>query len=442
MIDRTVNLIRQNARPISETAANDDALMDFIGDANIVLMGEASHGTHDFYYERAQISRRLVAEKGFSAIAVEADWPDAYRINRFVRGMGEDLTPREAVGDFRRFPTWMWRNTDVLHFIDGLRQFNDNLPENSRKVGFYGLDLYSLYTSIAAVLQYLDRVDPEAAQRARERYNCFGEFGEEPQEYGFATAFGLTQSCEDEVVNQLLELQRQAADYALRDGSIPEDEFFYAEWNAQVIKDAEEYYRAMFRGQVSSWNLRDRHMGETLDRLIERGSREGEPMKVIVWAHNSHLGDARATQMGDRGELNLGQLARERYGDEVRSVGFTTHTGTVAAASDWDSPVQLKRVRPSMRNSYENLFHRTEMERFWLSLQEEEIARSLESPRLERAIGVIYRPETERASHYFHASLPRQFDAVIHVDNSRAVEPLDRIQPESEDLPETYPHAI
>ncbi|MGC9527911.1 MAG: erythromycin esterase family protein [Limnospira sp.] len=442
MIDRTINLIRQNARPISETAANDDALMDFIGDANIVLMGEASHGTHDFYYERAQISRRLVAEKGFSAIAVEADWPDAYRINRFVRGMGEDLTPRESVGDFRRFPTWMWRNTDVLNFIDGLRQYNDNLPENSRKVGFYGLDLYSLYTSIAAVLQYLDRVDPEAAQRARDRYNCFGQFGEEPQEYGFATAFGLTKSCENEVVNQLLELQRQAADYAQRDGSIPEDEFFYAEWNAQVIKDAEEYYRAMFRGQVSSWNLRDRHMGETLDRLIEHGAREGEPMKVIVWAHNSHLGDARATQMGDRGELNLGQLARERYGNEVVSVGFTTHTGTVAAASDWDAPVQLKRVRPSMGNSYENLFHRTQMERFWLSLREEEIARSLESPRLERAIGVIYRPETERASHYFYASLSRQFDAIIHVDNSRAVEPLDRIQPEPEDLPETYPHAI
>jgi erythromycin esterase-like protein len=425
-------------------AADYDPLMELIGDARFVLIGEASHGTHEFYEHRAEITKRLIQEKGFAAVAVEADWPDAYRVNRYVRGVNEDPTPAEALGGLQRFPTWMWCNTVVLNFIGWLRQYNDALSDNAAKVGFYGLDLYSLYSSMAEVVNYLEKVDPEAAKRARYRYSCLEHFEEDTHAYGYAASFGLSEPCEKQVVNQLLELQRRTGEYANRDGQVAEDEFFHAEQNARLVKNAEEYYRSMFRGRVSSWNIRDRHMAETLDRLVTHLERQERPTKVVVWAHNSHLGDARATDMGEAGELNVGQLVRDRYGQDAVLVGFTTYTGTVTAASNWGEPPQLKSVRPALSGSYEDLFHQTGLPHFLLNLRQENPAvASLREARLERAIGVIYRPETERASHYFYAHLSDQFDAVIHIDDTHAVQPLDRTAPEETgEAPETFPSAL
>lgn len=404
-----------------------DPLIDFIGDARFVLLGEASHGTHEFYRERAQITKRLIEEKGFTAVAVEADFPDAYRVNRYVRGECRDEDATEALGGFKRFPAWMWRNADVLDFVGWLRRYNDDLPPNVNKVGFYGLDLYSLHASIEAVLNYLEKIDPEGARRARQRYSCFEHFGADTQAYGYATGLGIMESCEDEVVSQLIEMNRHAAELANRDGRVARDDFFYAEQNARLVKNAEQYYRMMYRSDVSSWNLRDRHMAETLTALDSHLSADGKPAKIVVWEHNSHLGDARATEMGRRGEWNVGQLARQKYGSQVVSVGFTTYSGTVTAATDWGGAAERKRVRPALPSSYESLFHELEMERFMLLMRNGSKARSaLASPLLERAIGVIYRPETERQSHYFQARLSEQFDAVIHFDETRAVEPLER----------------
>ncbi|MEB3278082.1 MAG: erythromycin esterase family protein [Lyngbya sp.] len=441
---KLADILRQAAHPISGTTTDYDLLLDAIGDSRFVLIGEASHGTHEFYQQRAEITRRLIAEKGFTAVAVEADWPDAYRINRYVRGVSDDATSLDALGNFQRFPTWMWRNIDVLNFIDWLRHYNDSLPKDAVKTGFYGLDLYSLYTSIEAVLKYLDTVDPEAAARARYRYSCFDQFGEDSQQYGYATSFGLSKPCEQDVLNQLVDIRRQAAEYAQRDGRIPEDEFFYAEQNARLIKNAEEYYRSMFRGRISSWNLRDRHMAETLNQLVTHFEQQGQPTKVVVWEHNSHLGDARATDMGAAGELNVGQLVRQEYNREAFLIGFSTYTGTVTAASNWGASAERKRVRPALRESYEALFHQTELPNFWLNLREEnEAVRGLRASRLERAIGVIYRPESERISHYFLAELPQQFDAMIHFDQTRAVEPLERTpQWDRGEAPETFPTGI
>ena len=439
-----VGAIRAAARPLTGAVADYDPLLRLVGEGRYVLLGEATHGTHDFYRERAQITKRLILEKGFTAVAVEADWPDAYRINRYVRGVGADADAVEALADFKRFPAWMWRNADVLDFIGWLRAHNDSRPRDEEKTGFYGLDLYSLHASIEAVVGYLDKVDPEGATRARYRYGCFDHFGEDPQAYGYAASFGLSQSCEEEVVSQLIDLRRRAGEYAQRDGRVASDEQFYAEQNARLIKDAEQYYRSMFAGRAQSWNLRDRHMVDTLDALVTYLSRTRPGAKVAVWAHNSHLGDARATQMGQTGELNVGQLARERYGRETVLIGFTTYDGTVTAASRWGGPAERKQVRPALSKSYEALFHAAGHSRFFLDLREgfdaAEIARS---DWLERAIGVIYLPETERASHYFTASLPEQFDAVLHFDRTRAVEPLERSASwQKGELPETFPSAV
>lgn len=434
-----VDAIRAAALPLIGTARDYDPLLDLIGDARFVLLGEASHGTHEFYRERAQITQRLIQEKGFNAVAVEADWPDAYRVNCYVRGAESDGGADEALRGFERFPKWMWRNADVLNFIEWLRTHNAGLPADA--TGFYGLDLYSLHTSIHAVLDYLEKVDPEAADKARWRYGCFEDFGEDTQAYGYAASVGLTTPCEAEVVKQLTELRAGAFDYALRDGRMAADEFFYAEQNARLVKNAEQYYRSMYQGRASSWNLRDRHMAETLAALDAHLSRDGQPAKVVVWAHNSHLGDARATEMGRRGELNVGQLARERYGRDAALIGFTTYSGTVTAAHSWDEPGRRMSVRPGLPGSYEALFHEAGIPRFLLRLREgEPLAEALKEPRLERAIGVIYRPETERLSHYFQATLPDQFDAVLHFDETRAVEPLDRSGDwEHAEAPETYP---
>jgi erythromycin esterase-like protein len=377
-------------------------------------------------------------------VAVEADWPDAYRVNRYVRGVSDDTESVEALANFTRFPTWMWRNADVRDFVDWLRAYNDAHASGATPVGFYGLDLYSLHASITAVLGYLEKVDPEAARRARYRYGCLEHFGEDTQAYGYAASIGLHKSCEDEVVSQLLDLQRRVAEYAGRDGRVAPDEFFYAEQNARLVKNAEEYYRAMFRGRVSSWNLRDCHMTETLAALATYLQGQGQPAKIVVWAHNSHLGDARATEMGQAGELNVGQLVRERYGKDAVLIGLSTYRGTVTAATEWDGPAERKRVRPALADSYEALFHELDLGRFLIILRDSGTAIApLRRPRLERAIGVIYRPETERLSHYFSARLPEQFDAVLHCDETRAVEPLERTAAwERGEVPETFPSGL
>jgi erythromycin esterase-like protein len=331
----------------------------------------------------------------------------------------------------------MWRNADVLDFVGWLRDHDDG----SGRAGFYGLDLYSLSASMAAVIDYLERADPDGARRARQRYACFDHFDRDAQAYGQAAGFGLARSCEDEVVAQLAEMRRHAAEFAAS-APLDEDESFFAEQNARVVKDAEEYYRSMFRGQVSSWNLRDRHMMETLEALLIHLDRRVGRSKLVVWAHNSHLGDARATDMGQAGELNLGQLVRERYGNDCLLVGFTTFTGTVTAASDWDGPAERKRVRPALPGSYERLFHETGLSRFLLPLGARAVE-PLRRRRLERAIGVIYRPQTERSSHYFQASLPEQFDAIIHLDQTRAVEPLEASTSwRRGEVPETFPSSV
>jgi erythromycin esterase-like protein len=435
--------VRKCARVFSDSEADYGSLLMLVGDARFTLLGEASHGTHEFYRERAEITKRLILEKGCTVVAVEADWPDAYRVNRYVRGISDDSDANAALSGFKRFPAWMWRNTVVLEFVQWLRAHNDRLPP-ARKVGFYGIDLYSLFTSIEGVLAYLDKVDPEAAKRARYRYSCFDHYGENTQSYGYAAAFSLDQSCEDEVVAQLVELtSRSGAAAGLIDKG-DQDEYFYAQQNARLVKNAEEYYRTLFRGRVSSWNLRDRHMVETLQALDAHLTQAGKPPRFAIWAHNSHLGDASATEMGERGEWNVGQLMRERYGRETVLVGFSTHHGTVTAASDWGEVAERKRVRPGLPGSYEDVFHEVGMERFLLVLRDElRLQAPLEAPRLQRAIGVIYLPETERTSHYFRTRLTQQFDAMIHFDETHALEPLEPgARWSSEEAPETYPSGV
>ncbi|HEX6315485.1 MAG TPA: erythromycin esterase family protein [Gemmatimonadaceae bacterium] len=443
-IDRSVaNAVRDAAYRVTGSPDDFAPLLARVGDARFVLIGEASHGTHEFYRVRAAITKELIRGKGFTAVAVEADWPDAYRANRYVRGVSADLDAEQALGGFRRFPQWMWRNADVLDFVGWLRSHNDDLPDEQR-VGFYGLDLYSLHSSMEAVISYLRKVDPAAAVRAARRYGCFERFGDDPQEYGYAASLGISESCEREVVAQLVELRRAATEYAGRDGQVALDDLFYAEQNARLVANAERYYRAMFGSRTASWNLRDQHMADTLDGLERFLTRGGRPAKVVVWAHNSHLGDARATEMGEGGELNVGQLVRQRYGEAAALVGFTTSRGSVTAAADWDEPAQRRTVRPALGGSYEALFHDAGVENFYLDLGVPDEARAmLDVPRLQRAIGVIYRPETERMSHYFRTRLTKQFDAVFHYDHTRAVEPLERTGLWTRgEFPDTYPSAL
>jgi erythromycin esterase-like protein/adenine/guanine phosphoribosyltransferase-like PRPP-binding protein len=436
-----VAAIRRLAVPLTGDAHDYDRLLDDIGDARLVLLGEGSHGTHEFYRERARITQRLIVEKGFAAVAVEADWPDAYRINQFVRSMGTDEEAIDALGDFARFPAWMWRNADVLDFVGWLRTHNDARVAPER-TGFYGVDLYSLRASAEAVIAYLENVDSEAARRAKARYGCFDQFGVELQEYGYAAALGMSPSCEREVLAQLVEMHRRRAVGNGGSGA-PADALFHAQQNARLVANAEAYYRSMFDGRVASWNLRDRHMAETVRELAGHLARTRPGARLAVWAHNSHVGDARATEMGDQGELNLGQLLREHYGREAFIVGFTTHIGTVTAATEWGLPPHRRHVRPSLPGSYERLFHDTGIPRFLLNLRDPDVATALAGPHLERAIGVIYAPQTERRSHYLHARLPGQFDALIHVDETRAVEPLERTAAwDAGEIAETYPTGL
>ena len=436
-LEKDATLVRSAAHTVYGPADFDE-LIDAAGAAAVVLIGEASHGTHEFYETRAELTKRLIQEKGFRAVGAEADWPDSFRVYRYVSGRGEDHSAEEALSDFQRFPAWMWRNTVVVEFIEWLREWNEQ-HGGSTPAGFYGLDLYSMHTSIESVLGYLDKVDPQAARRARSRYACFEHFSIEPTAYGAATKYRGKEPCEDEVIEQLMELRRRYNELRQRDGRVAEEEFFSAEQNARLVMNAERYYRAMFHGRDESWNLRDTHMFETLIDLREHLG----DAKVVVWAHNSHLGDARATEMSERGELNLGQLVRERFGRDAFNIGFSTYTGSVTAASDWGEPAERKFVRPGMRRSYEELFHATGVPSFWLNLRERDALSVLEKSRLQRAIGVIYRPDTERWSHYFEAHVLDQFDAMIHLDETRALTPLERDSIwDRAELPETYPSAL
>ena len=428
-----VSAIAAFAEPINSIAAADlDGLLERIGDAKVVLLGEASHGTSEFHRMRERISQELITRKGFRFVAIEGDWPDVARLDHYVRHF--EYPPSEWTA-FARFPTWMWRNTEVRSFVDWLHAHNaERTPQ--RRVAIYGLDLYSLYTSIGSVLKYLDEVDPNSAQIARQRYGCLTPWQADPATYGHAALTGAYRTCENEVVQMLEDILHKQSDYAAHDG----ERFMDAVQNARLVTDAERYYRIMYYGSRASWNLRDNHMFETLKTLLNF---HGAAAKAIVWAHNSHVGDAAATEMSVRGEYNIGHLCREEFGNAAYSIGFGTHAGTVAAASQWDGPMEVKTVLPSLKQSYERLCHDTGRPQFMLPLRGRsagEVRNRLAKPRLERAIGVIYRPETELASHYFQAVLPVQFDEYIWFNQTRAVTPL--ATRELEGLPDTYPFGL
>ena len=436
--DRSLSrLVRETAEPIADLAnAPVGALLERIGHARVVLLGESTHGTSEFYRMRAHLTKALVEQGGFDFVAVEADWPDAARVDDYV--LGEPPRSKVAFTPFSRFPTWMWRNEEVEAFIAWLRERNLGQRDRSRRVGFHGLDLYSLFTSIAAVLAYLDGVDPDAARVARARYGALTPWQKDPAAYGQAVLVGRYQSSETAVVAMLRDLLARRLEYAGKDG----ERFFDAAQNARVVADAERYYRAMYYGSAASWNLRDRHMFDTLQSLL---AFYGPDARGIVWEHNSHVGDAKATEMSARGELNVGELCRAQWGEGAYLVGFGTDHGTVAAASNWDEPMQRMRVRPAHALSYERLFHDSGLPAFSLALRDPRrpaVRDELIPPRLERAIGVVYRPDTEMASHYFQASLPHQFDEYVWFDETGAVSPLDTARAPTAELPETYPFGL
>jgi len=413
-------------------AADLNPLMARIGSARVVLLGEATHGTSEFYRMRERITRDLIVNKDFRFVAIEADWPDAARVDHYVRHF--QYPPSEWTA-FARFPAWMWRNTEMRDFVSWLRKHNGS-ADRGQRVAFRGLDLYSLYDSIRSVLNYLDEVDPETARVARERYGCLTPWQRDPVTYGHAALTGSYPTCESDVARALADLLTKRRAYAEHDG----ERFLDAEQNARLVSNAERYYRIMYYGSRASWNLRDSHMFATLKNLL---AFHGADSKAVVWAHNSHVGNASATEMAARGEINIGQLCREEFGDQAYLVGFGTHGGTVAAASEWNGPMEVKDIRPSLPNSYERLCHATGLARFMLGLRGRGDLcgpEALGKQRLERAIGVIYRPETEMASHYFQASLPRQFDEYIWFDSSRAVTPLATA--EIMGLPDTYPFGV
>jgi erythromycin esterase-like protein len=432
--DEAADAVRRACEPLPPPERGEDFASPFdrFADAKIVLLGEATHGTSEFYRARAAITRRLIERHGFTIVAVEADWPDASRVDRYVRhrpaGSYDEAT-------FARFPTWMWRNEEVAAFVAWLRAFNANRPPADR-AEFRGLDVYSLRASMAAVLAYLDRVDPAAAKTARRRYACLTPWQADPAWYGRAVLHGTGDPCEDQVVAELRDLLAKRMQYTAQDA----EDYFDAAQNARIVHAAEQYYRIMYRGSTESWNLRDRHMFNTLEQVL---AARGPDAKAVVWAHNSHIGNAAATAMGWQGEFNIGELCRTAHRDEAVLVGFGTDRGTVAAADDWDGPMQIKAVRPSRPDSYERVFRQTGIARSLTDFREQrnrEVREVLSIQRLERAIGVIYRPESELSSHYFEAMLPEQFDAFVWFEETRAVTPLPAVAPKG--VPETYPFGV
>jgi protein-L-isoaspartate(D-aspartate) O-methyltransferase len=430
----SAKLIRENAEPIDDIdQVNLDPLLDRIADARVVLLGEATHGTSEFYRMRARITKEPILRRGFNFIAVEADWPDAARINQYIR---HAQAKQEQWKAFARFPTWMWRNQETLELVEWLRAWNAEVTEPERRVSFYGLDLYSLFTSIGAVIAYLNNVDPAMAATARRRYGCLTPWERDPAIYGQAVLSGSYRDCEEAVLSVLRDMLERRIEYSVRDG----DRFFDAAQNARLVADAERYYRLMYYGSVDSWNLRDQHMFDTLERLFDF---RGSGSKGIVWAHNSHVGNAAATEMGARGEYNIGQLCRARFANSAFLLGFGTDRGTVAAASNWDGPMEFKRIVPSHEASYERLCHDSGVEAFMLHLRDPRksaVREELMAVRLERAIGVIYRPESELMSHYFQACLPRQFDEYVWFDETSAVSPLPAAV--AGGVPETFPFGV
>jgi erythromycin esterase-like protein len=435
---KVLDEIHSRAMPLKGSSSDYDVLLALIDDAQIVLLGEATHGTHEFYDIRAQVSKRLITEKGFHAVAIEGDWPDAYQINRYIHQQ-KYSEASQAFASFDRFPTWMWRNVPMIQLANWLRDYNQEQP-SEKKVNFYGLDLYSLYRSIDAVIACLKKIDPAAAAQAEYHYSCLDHYRHDPQAYGYAVISSAIQSCEGMVIEQLKYLQKYDWQY-LEHNAVSASEAFYIEQNARVVKNAEHYYRSLFVSDTSSWNVRDSHMLETLNALIAHYQSKGiERPKIIIWAHNSHIGNAAATQMSEHGEYNIGQLVKEQFGTKAVSVGFTTYEGTVSAASNWHAPVERKSVLKALPDSYEALFHAIQIPNFLLVLENMSI---IPHKLLERAIGVVYRPETERTSHYFYADLVEQFDAIIHCDQTSAVEPLEKTSEWiAGETPETYPSGL
>jgi len=432
--------VAEAAEPLPDPDDPDfGALIDRYADRRIVMLGEASHGSAEFYRARAAITRRLVEAHGFDIVAVEADWPDAAAVDRRLRRIDP---PRPQPAPFQRFPSWIWRNAEFSQFTSWLRSHNDAAATPGQHVGFYGLDIYNMHDSIGAVLDYLDRVDPDAAQLARERYGCLTPWQQNPVLYRRAAARHPSfENCEAEVVAQCRDLLAHRLACAADD----DDRFFDAAQNARLVAAAERYYRVMYYGGAQSWNLRDSHMAETLARLLEF---KGPGAKAVVWAHNSHIGDARHTDMGAaRGEHNLGQLARQRFGEQqVALIGFGTHGGEVAAARDWDGEVEVMPLRPALTDSYERICHDAAVPRFLLDLRagalDPALRRELLAPRLERYIGVIYRPETERWSHYGTSVLPRQFDGFVWFDETHAVKPMAPRHAEQDGMPDLFPSGV
>ncbi|HEV2801659.1 MAG TPA: erythromycin esterase family protein [Pyrinomonadaceae bacterium] len=419
-------LVRKSAVPLTGGKSDYDALMNLVGDARFVLLGEATHGTHEFYRERTRITRRLIEEKNFSAVVLEADWPDAYRVSEYARGRGRDATAEQALSAFTRFPQWMWRNQDFLELVAWLRSHNDRRPTDARRVGVYGMDLYSPADSAKAVVEYLTRVDREAGERAHKRTECFRRYGDRPEQYGSDVAAGMKPSCEKDAADLLQEMEGRMNAWRARPKRVRDDDLFSAYQNARVVKNAESYYRLSYQGGFSTWNLRDSHMAETLQEISRyEAAVGGEPAKIVVWAHNTHQGDARMTEMGEAGELNVGHLMRKFHDGASVLVGFTTYTGEVRAASEWGARGEKMKVRPALAESYSGLFHGAGVPNFLLILRGGgAVSDALAKNHLERAIGVVYLPQTERQSHYFEARLSKQFDAVIHLDVTNAVEPL------------------
>ena len=421
--------------PAPERAEDFGAFFDRFADVKVVLLGEATHGTSEFYIARAAITRRLIERHGFTIVAVEADWPDAARIDAYVRHLAPRSVEEEA---FSRFPTWMWKNVEVRAFAEWMRAHNEALPPE-RRAEFRGLDVYSLNGSIKAVLGYLAEVDPEAVQAARGRYGCLSPWQSDPARYGRAVHYGQKKPCEQALLDQLADLLNKRLAYTEADGG---EAYFDAVQNARIVRAAEHYYRIMYEGSTESWNLRDRHMFETLQAVL---ARRGDGAKAVVWAHNSHIGNAAATAMGWQGEFNIGELCRTAYRDEAVLIGFGTDRGTLAAASDWDEPMEIKTVLPARPDSHERVFRDTGVARSltdWRRHDRQALREVLAHPRLERAIGVVYRPETELYSHYFEAVLSEQFDAFVWFEETKAVTPLDAGHRRPEDAPETYPFGL
>ncbi|MFZ9610791.1 MAG: erythromycin esterase family protein [Methylococcales bacterium] len=434
-------LLRSLAIAIDDGNLAYDQLASELSKSRFVLIGEASHGTAEFYRDRAYLSKVLIRDYGFNAVVIEGDWPDTYELTRYISGQLPRLTGEQALSGFKRFPSWMWRNQEMLHFIEWLQAFNLMNEERHHQgldIQLLGMDLYSLFTSMEVVTNYLEGIDQEMALNAKKRFSCFDHYDKDSQLYGYMTSYSKNRmNCEQEVIDQLLEM--------LKKDKFQDDEYFSAIQNARLIKNAEQYYRNMFSGKVSSWNLRDQHMVETISNIDKfLANKLKSPAKLIIWAHNSHIGDARFTQQGRGGEHNVGQLMRKLYPGETFLLGFTTFDGNVTAASEWGASAECKKVNKALSESVENLFHKVDIPKFYLITKDHpEVIAALPVHSLERAIGVVYLPETERQSHYFYVDIANQFDAIIHIDKTSAVQPIENISiPKDRDVPETYPSGM